>query len=132
MSFISKARAGSFRSSSNPTAQACCFRSILRQFLYEETTMDDRQKAVQARVHGKVQGVGYRIWARREAIGLGLVGWVRNERDGTVMALIAGTDTAVSAMIERLWQGPEGASVSKVEVIDVESSGAPADFRIMT
>ena len=93
--------------------------------------MDDRQKAVQARVHGKVQGVGYRIWARREAIGFGLAGWVRNERDGTVTALIAGTDTAVSAMIERLRQGPEGASVSKVEVIDVESRGAPADFRIV-
>ena len=94
--------------------------------------MDDRQRAVQARVHGKVQGVGYRMWARHEAIGLGLVGWVRNERDGTVTAWIAGADAAVSTMIERLRQGPEGASASKVEVIDVEPRGAPADFRIVT
>ena len=93
--------------------------------------MDDRQKAVKARVHGKVQGVGYRIWARHEAIELGLVGWVRNERDGTVTAWIAGADAAVSTMIERLRQGPRGASVSKVETEEVELRDAPTDFRII-
>ncbi|ESX17702.1 MULTISPECIES: acylphosphatase [unclassified Mesorhizobium] len=92
---------------------------------------NDRQKAVQARVHGKVQGVGYRMWARREAIGLGLVGWVRNERDGTVTASIAGADAAVSTMIERLRQGPRGASVSKVEIQEFELLDAPIDFRII-
>ena len=93
--------------------------------------MDDRQMAVQARVHGKVQGVGYRIWARREAIGLGLVGWVRNERDGTVTAWIAGADAAVSTMIERLRQGPRGSLVSKVEIEEFEPRDAPVDFRII-
>ncbi|MER9454824.1 acylphosphatase [Mesorhizobium sp. M0478] len=92
---------------------------------------NDRQKAVQARVHGKVQGVGYRMWARREAIELGLVGWVRNERDGTVTASIAGADAAVSTMIERLRQGPRGASVSKVEIEEFELLDAPIDFRII-
>ncbi|MER9920400.1 MULTISPECIES: acylphosphatase [unclassified Mesorhizobium] len=92
---------------------------------------NDRQKAVQARVHGKVQGVGYRMWARREAIGLRLVGWVRNERDGTVTASIAGADAAVSTMIERLRQGPRGASVSKVEIEEFELLDAPIDFRII-
>lgn len=92
---------------------------------------NDRQKAVQARVHGKVQGVGYRMWARREAIGLGLVGWVRNERDGTVTASIAGADAAVSTMIERLRQGPRGASVSRVEIEEFELLDAPIDFRII-
>ncbi|ESX18316.1 acylphosphatase [Mesorhizobium sp. LSJC264A00] len=93
--------------------------------------MDDRQRAVQARVHGKVQGVGYRLWARREAIGLGLVGWVRNERDGTVTTSIAGADAAVSTMIERLRQGPTGSSVSKVETEEFEVLDAPVDFRII-
>ncbi|ESY12220.1 acylphosphatase [Mesorhizobium sp. C386A] len=93
--------------------------------------MDDRQRAVQARVHGKVQGVGYRMWARREATGLGLVGWVRNERDGTVTASIAGADAAVSTMIERLRQGPRGASVSRVEIEEFELLDAPIDFRII-
>ena len=93
--------------------------------------MNDRKRAVTARVSGKVQGVGYRIWTRSEATGLGLVGWVRNERDGSVTALIAGADAAVTAMIERLWHGPRGASVVKVEIEEVPDNNAPTDFRII-
>jgi acylphosphatase len=93
--------------------------------------MNDRKRAVQASVHGRVQGVGYRIWVRGEAAGLGLVGWVRNERDGSVTAWLAGADTAVSTMIERLWQGPQGASVSRIDVEEIETWTAPGDFRIV-
>ncbi|AEH89761.1 acylphosphatase [Mesorhizobium opportunistum WSM2075] len=57
---------------------------------------------------------------------LGLTGWVRNERDGSVTALIAGADAAVDPMIERLWQGPRGALVSAVEVEEA-TDDAPAD-----
>ncbi|UVK38103.1 acylphosphatase [Mesorhizobium sp. AR10] len=90
------------------------------------------RKAVQVRVHGRVQGVGYRLWARDEAISLGLAGWVRNEQDGTVTALIAGTEAAVSTMIARLWQGPESASVSKVDAEEFDAGSLPAGFRINT
>ncbi|MBZ9741121.1 MULTISPECIES: acylphosphatase [unclassified Mesorhizobium] len=93
--------------------------------------MDDRTRAVQARVFGKVQGVGYRLWARSEATGLGLVGWVRNERDGSVTAWLAGADAAVAAMIERLRHGPPGASVSRLEVEELEAWPTPEDFRII-
>jgi len=93
--------------------------------------MNDRKRAVQARVHGRVQGVGYRIWARGEATGLGLMGWVRNERDGSVTAWLAGADAAVSAMIERLWRGPAGASISRIDVEEIETWTAPGDFRIV-
>ena len=93
--------------------------------------MSDRKRAVQARIYGKVQGVGYRIWARSEAAGLGLVGWVRNERDGSVTAWLAGADAAVSAMIERLWRGPAGASISRIDVEEIETWTAPGDFRIV-
>jgi acylphosphatase len=93
--------------------------------------MNDRKTAVQARVYGKVQGVGYRIWARGEATGLGLVGWVRNERDGSVTAWLAGADAAVSTMIERLWRGPAGASVSRIDLEEIETWTAPGDFRIV-
>ncbi|TPI45287.1 acylphosphatase [Mesorhizobium sp. B3-1-7] len=88
------------------------------------------QRAVRARISGRVQGVSYRVWTRGEAMRLGLTGWVRNERDGSVAALIAGADAAVTAMIERLWQGPRGALVSKVE-IEEASDAAPVDFRII-
>ena len=92
--------------------------------------MSNQQRAVQARVHGKVQGVGYRIWVRGEATELGLAGWVRNERDGSVTASIAGASAAVSTMIERLWQGPAGASVSRIDIEEIEVSSAPSGFRI--
>ncbi|RVD70726.1 acylphosphatase, partial [Mesorhizobium sp. M4A.F.Ca.ET.029.04.2.1] len=77
--------------------------------------MANQQRAVRASVHGRVQGVSYRVWTRSEAVRLGLTGWVRNESDGTVTAMLAGTDAAVSTMIDRLWQGPRGAVVLKVE-----------------
>ena len=93
--------------------------------------MSDRKRAVQARIYGKVQGVGYRIWARGEATGLGLMGWVRNERDGSVTAWLAGADAAVSVMIERLWRGPAGASISRIDVEEIEIWTAPGDFRIV-
>lgn len=93
--------------------------------------MNDRKREVQARVFGKVQGVGFRIWARGEATGLGLTGWVRNERDGSVTAWLGGADTAVSAMIERLRQGPQGASVSRIDVEEIDTWTAPGDFRIV-
>lgn len=93
--------------------------------------MNDRKRAVQARVHGKVQGVGYRMWARDEAMELRLSGWVRNERDGSVTAWLTGTDAAVSAMIERLWQGPAGASVSRIDLEELKTWTAPEDFKIV-
>ncbi|TIL55192.1 MAG: acylphosphatase, partial [Mesorhizobium sp.] len=52
--------------------------------------MANQQRAVRASVHGRVQGVSYRVWTRSEAVRLGLTGWVRNESDGTVTAMLAG------------------------------------------
>ncbi|RUX39459.1 acylphosphatase [Mesorhizobium sp. M4A.F.Ca.ET.020.02.1.1] len=93
--------------------------------------MANQQRAVRASVHGRVQGVSYRVWTRSEAVRLGLTGWVRNESDGTVTAMLAGTDAAVSTMIDRLWQGPRGAVVLKVEIEQMEPHSPPVDFRII-
>lgn len=92
--------------------------------------MRSQQRVVRARISGRVQGVGYRIWTRGEAVRLGLTGWVRNESDGSVSAVIAGADSAIAAMVERLWQGPRGAAVSKVEIVDT-AADVSADFRIV-
>ncbi|TPJ24549.1 MULTISPECIES: acylphosphatase [unclassified Mesorhizobium] len=92
--------------------------------------MQGEHRAVRARISGMVQGVSYRVWTRAEAMRLGLTGWVRNERDGSVTALIAGGGAAVTAMIERLWQGPRGALVSNVEVEEAAEE-APLDFKII-
>jgi acylphosphatase len=92
--------------------------------------MKDEHRTVQARISGRVQGVGYRVWTRGEAMRLGLTGWVRNESDGSVSTLLAGDADAVATMIERLRQGPGGAAVAKVEIVEMAHDAAPADFRI--
>ncbi|RWP76105.1 MAG: acylphosphatase [Mesorhizobium sp.] len=93
--------------------------------------MADRRREVLTRVYGDVQGVGFRAWARDQATSLGLAGWVRNEADGSVTAQIAGLDEAVSTMIERLWKGPVGASVSRVDVDELAVQHALIGFRII-
>ncbi|MCB5202792.1 acylphosphatase [Neorhizobium sp. T786] len=92
--------------------------------------MTDGQKAVRVRISGRVQGVSFRVWTRAEASRLGLTGWVRNETDGSVSALIAGSDAAVSTMLERFRQGPAGASVSGVETQPTTLETMPTGFRI--
>ena len=58
--------------------------------------------AVRVRISGRVQGVWYRGWAVDTARNLGVQGWVRNRRDGTVEALFAGPLEAVQRMVEGL------------------------------
>ena len=88
------------------------------------------QRAVQVRVTGRVQGVSFRVWTQAEARRLGLSGWVRNERDGSVSALLVGRDDAVARMIERLHAGPPGARVADVRVEQAANSELPDGFRI--
>ncbi|MBP2234144.1 acylphosphatase [Sinorhizobium kostiense] len=92
--------------------------------------MAENRKAALVRITGRVQGVCFRVWTHDEAKRLGLCGWVRNERDGSVTALIAGPEGAVGTMLQRFWEGPPGASVSTVASEDASSIEAPRDFRI--
>ena len=72
------------------------------------------------RVHGHVQGVWFRDWTVGEARKLGVDGWVRNCRDGTVEVLAAGEAQAVDALIERLREGSPRARVDRIETADVD------------
>lgn len=74
-------------------------------------------KAVHAAVEGRVQGVGYRDWTARTARSLGLDGWVRNRRDGTVEAVFSGEESRVEEMLERCRQGPRAAEVTAVRLL---------------
>ena len=71
--------------------------------------------AVRVLIHGRVQGVWYRGWTEDTATGLGLSGWVRNRRDGTVEALFVGPVTAVETMIARCQDGPPAARVDHID-----------------
>ena len=75
----------------------------------------ESQIAVHIFVHGRVQGVGYRAWTERIAHELGLNGWMRNRRDGTVEAVFAGDADLVAEMLERCRSGPDGARVTRIE-----------------
>lgn len=69
---------------------------------------------IRFRIFGIVQGVGFRWWARRRALALGLVGSVRNERDGSVEVVAMGSEHALAAFRTELADGPEGAIVERV------------------
>jgi acylphosphatase len=72
--------------------------------------------ALRARVHGRVQGVGFRLSAVREARRLGLRGWVRNADDGSVEVHAEGPPAALDDFLAWLREGPPGAVVRGVEV----------------
>ena len=71
-------------------------------------------------IHGRVQGVFYRGWAVETANGLGLTGWVRNRRDGTVEAVIQGEAAAVDRFMALAAQGPPAARVKRVEAAEID------------
>jgi acylphosphatase len=78
-------------------------------------------------IHGLVQGVGYRWSMAREAEGIGgLTGWVRNRRDGTVEAVVAGDPAHVDALIAWAEIGPSAARVTRVTVNGASADGLPA------
>lgn len=78
-----------------------------------------------ARVSGRVQGVGYRFFVRREAASRGLRGFARNLADGRVEVVAEGPRHAVEALLVALERGP---SAAEVESIDAEWSAAEGDF----
>jgi acylphosphatase len=75
-------------------------------------------------VHGRVQGVGFRVGVARAARTRRLAGWVRNRPDGTVEAVFEGDDDAVASLVRFCHEGPRGADVARVEVFEVEPAGA--------
>lgn len=68
----------------------------------------------QLRITGTVQGVGYRYAFEREALRLGVTGWVRNRADSSVEALIQGDDAALDALTAWARRGPAAARVASV------------------
>lgn len=79
-----------------------------------------REITVQVRIEGRVQGVWYRGWTVDQATVLGLSGWVRNRRDGSVEAIFRGPEHAVHDMVQLCAKGPPAASVTGV--IDLPSA----------
>jgi acylphosphatase len=91
------------------------------------------QKCIHVRVEGRVQGVGFRVFVQREAVAHGLVGLVRNRRDGGVEAFAFGDEAARAAFVAALTRGPRGAHVAMIKVFDcddITSHGTMRTFEI--
>lgn len=87
-------------------------------------------KRVKVVITGRVQGVGFRASCQRQAVTLGLTGWVHNRWDGAVEALFEGPAEAVDAMIAWCHQGPPMAYVTGVEVTAAPDAPPERWFRI--
>lgn len=81
-------------------------------------------------LEGRVQGVGFRWWTRREATALGLRGTVRNLDDGSVEVQVAGPADTVAAFLLTLRGGPQGSLVTRVSAVK-PTLDLPKDFRVI-
>jgi acylphosphatase len=90
----------------------------------------EQRRAVHLDIIGKVQGVGYRDFLERQAKALGLAGWVRNRRDGSVEALVVGPSPAVETIIAACRRGPPAAAVRDVRVAE-HGGPLPEEFTVL-
>ena len=81
-------------------------------------------------IRGEVQGVGYRFFAQRAAATHQVVGYVRNEPDGSVEVLAEGPAASVEAFKNDLAAGPQWALVEQLEEIDLDPSGKYTAFLV--
>ena len=90
----------------------------------------DREKAVRARITGKVQGVFFRAWTRERAQKKSVRGWVKNCADGSVEAVFVGSARAVDDMIAACRTGPQKARVETMDTEPADAAAAPTQFEI--
>lgn len=83
-------------------------------------------------ISGRVLGVGFRDWIVERAEALGLSGWVRNRRDGTVEALLDGDTAAVEELVRACRRGPRLAAVTAIDEELAEPPEEPGFRRLPT
>lgn len=82
-------------------------------------------------IKGRVQGVYFRQHTQETAFNLGVKGWVRNSRDGSVEAVFEGEKEKVEQIIQWCHRGPSEARVINVQVVWEEFSGEFKDFSVV-
>lgn len=86
----------------------------------EGSVQDEALSAVRWLVQGRVQGVGFRWFALRQAESLGITGWVRNLPDGRVEVAAQGLQHTLDQMEEALRRGPSFSRVESVEKYNIQ------------
>jgi acylphosphatase len=85
---------------------------------------------LEARIHGRVQGVGFRYFVVEQASRLGLRGWVANDDGGGVTVLAEGPRGSLEALLETLREGPSAARVDRVDTVWSSANGEFARFGV--
>ena len=86
-------------------------------------------RTVRVLIEGRVQGVGFRYWTEAVASRLGLSGWVRNCRDGSVEAVFSGPADAVAEMLDLCRQGPPSSRVDRIAIAE-QDDPSPDGFDV--
>ena len=81
-------------------------------------------------IHGRVQGVCFRLNTVRAASRIGVTGWVKNRPEGTVEAVFEGGDSELESIVEWCRVGDSPANVSKIELTREEPTGEFSEFTI--
>ena len=92
--------------------------------------MNVPQARLDAIVHGRVHGVGFRYFVIMRATALGLTGWVGNEPGGRVRCVAEGPRGDLEQLLELLHDGPASASVSRVDASWSQPTGQWSSFSI--
>lgn len=92
--------------------------------------MTEVTEHVEARITGRVQGVGFRHFTMQQARRIGVDGWVRNESDGSVRVVAEGPKDALDAFLKRLQHGPSSARVEAVDANWTSASGKLNGFTV--
>ncbi len=95
-----------------------------------ENQPQERRERLEATVHGRVQGVGFREHVARAAQSLGLAGWVANRTDGAVSVVAEGDRASLDVFENAVRQGPPAASVLRVEVQRRPARGGLTSFQV--
>lgn len=91
--------------------------------------MDEKRHArLQATVHGRVQGVGFRYFVIDTATRLEITGWVRNRLNGTVEVLAEGQRPQLENLSQALQRGPRASNVIKVDLSWEDDTGEFTGF----
>ncbi len=85
---------------------------------------------IRAIVSGRVQGVGFRYFAQRQAEKYQIVGWVRNRWNGTVEIMAVGEPQNIERFLKTIGRGPRSGTTQNVEVKSIEPEGNFTSFRI--
>ncbi len=88
------------------------------------------KKRLHLLITGVVQGVCFRLYTQREAQKLGLLGWVRNVRDGSVELVAEGAEQPLRDLAAWCEQGPPSADVTHTEPQWTQATGEFPSFEI--